>query len=712
MNFANPIMLWSTLGIAVPIAIHLLNRQRYQHVKWAAMRFVIAAVNQNRRRIRAEDLLLLLLRCLLLLALAFAAARPFWKRFANLVPTGGVTAVIIVDDSSGMSGTDGVTTRFKSAQAAADAVVAALPTGSSAAVLMASDHVDPLVPEPTRDLTFVRRAMQQAAVSDHPPQMEPAVRRAIALLQKATGAKQLFIITDGRAGGWAPVEPITKLIGDAHDDVAAQVLLVGPPVTQNVGVSAIVPCGDLVPAGHPARFDVSVTNYGTVDAKQLPVRLSVDDEKTAESETTLDVLPAGQTRVVPLHATLPATGGAGPHWITASIPADSMPADDRRTIEVQGISSVHVLLVDGSEAHRGQPAGGDFVRAALRAVAHDPGQADFVQIEPVRPSDVTPAKLDKADLVIVVDANLSTAVATAIDHFVRDGGGLFFFPGPTTDTAKTTAELFDHVHLLPSQYSPGVGDAASQNSDLTLQATHFDHPIASIWTDPANGTPAAAHVFHHLPMTSPNPSEVVLAYSDGTPAVIDRPAGLGTVIQFGMSADTSWTDLPLRPAFLTLLYRSVAAVMANRDAGSNVQLGHAFTRRLPVGFAGRPVTVTDLSGKKSESTVALQGDSALLGIHDTDHAGGYTVSIASEPPMVMKFAAQPDPAGSRLEMLTDDQSAALSAVAAVRKWDDHAGTQLSGTGTSAGELWIVFAIAALVLTVVEPMAANWMSRSK
>jgi hypothetical protein len=707
--FINPWMLLGAATIGVPILIHLLNRQRYQHVRWAAMRFVIAAVNQNRRRIRIEDLLLLLLRCLLLIALAVAAARPFWKRFANLVPTGGVTAIAIVDNSSGMSGTDGVTTRFKSAQAAADAVVAGLPTGSSAAVFLASDHVDPLVPEPTRDLTFVRRAMQQAAVSDHPPQMEPAVRRAIALLQKSNGTKELFVITDGRAGGWAPVDPVTKLIGDAHDDVNTQVLLVGPPVTQNIGVSAIVAGGDLVPVGHPARFDVSVTNYGTADAKQLPVRLSVDDAKTAESETTIDVLPAGQTRVVPLHATLSV---AGPHWITASIPADSMPADDKRTIEVQGIGSVQVLLVDGSERHPNRPGGGDFVHAALRAVAQDPTHTDFVQIETVRPADVTPAKLEKVDLVIVVNANLPTAAATAVDRFVRDGGGLFFFAGPATDPAKTTAELFDRLHLLPSQYGPGIGDAASPNSDLTLQATHFEHPIASIWTDPANGTPAAAHVFRHLPMTSTNPSEVVLAYSDGTPAVIDHPAGLGTVIQFGMSADATWTDLPLRPAFLTLLYRSVAAVMANRDNGSNVQLGHAFTRRLPVGFAGRPVTVTDPSGKKSESTVALQDDSAVLSVHDTDRAGGYTVSIASEPPVVMKFAAQPEAAGSRLEMLTDDQSAALSAVATVQKWNDHAGAQLSGTGTSAGELWIVFAIAALVLTVVEPVAANWMSRSK
>ena len=76
MSFLNPIMLAGLAAVSVPIIIHLLNRRRFQKVVWAAMRFLQNAVEQNQRRMRIEDMILLALRCLLLALLALALARP------------------------------------------------------------------------------------------------------------------------------------------------------------------------------------------------------------------------------------------------------------------------------------------------------------------------------------------------------------------------------------------------------------------------------------------------------------------------------------------------------------------------------------------------------------------------------------------------------------------------------------------------------------
>ncbi len=76
MSFLNPIMLAGIAAVAVPIIIHLLNRRKFQKVIWAAMRFIQTSVEQNQRRLRLEDMILLALRCLLLALLALALARP------------------------------------------------------------------------------------------------------------------------------------------------------------------------------------------------------------------------------------------------------------------------------------------------------------------------------------------------------------------------------------------------------------------------------------------------------------------------------------------------------------------------------------------------------------------------------------------------------------------------------------------------------------
>ena len=49
---------------ALTVIIHLLSRRKYRLVEWAAMEFLLAANQENRRRIRIENLALLALRCL------------------------------------------------------------------------------------------------------------------------------------------------------------------------------------------------------------------------------------------------------------------------------------------------------------------------------------------------------------------------------------------------------------------------------------------------------------------------------------------------------------------------------------------------------------------------------------------------------------------------------------------------------------------------
>src|SRR3954464_7380578 len=135
----NPLMAWlGVLAVSVPIVIHLLNKRKFERVVWAAMRFLKVSVEQNQRRIQIEDMLLLVLRCLLLVLLGFALARPVSCRSSGAgggVGQAKVTAVLLLDNSYSMSASDGNKSRFEMAKEAADQAIAALPAGSSVAVL-------------------------------------------------------------------------------------------------------------------------------------------------------------------------------------------------------------------------------------------------------------------------------------------------------------------------------------------------------------------------------------------------------------------------------------------------------------------------------------------------------------------------------------------------------------------------------------------------
>jgi hypothetical protein len=99
MNFLNPTLaLVGIACVAIPIAIHLLMRRRRRPVMWAAMRFLLEAYRQQRRRLRLEQLLLLAARCLVIALVALALGRPFFGQAAAFGGRGAMTLYLLIDN--------------------------------------------------------------------------------------------------------------------------------------------------------------------------------------------------------------------------------------------------------------------------------------------------------------------------------------------------------------------------------------------------------------------------------------------------------------------------------------------------------------------------------------------------------------------------------------------------------------------------------------
>ena len=79
LSFLQPIWLWASAGIIVPVIIHLWNVKGGKTLKVGSIAFFINSAPAAAKSFRLTDLLLLLLRCLLLITLAMLLAKPFWN---------------------------------------------------------------------------------------------------------------------------------------------------------------------------------------------------------------------------------------------------------------------------------------------------------------------------------------------------------------------------------------------------------------------------------------------------------------------------------------------------------------------------------------------------------------------------------------------------------------------------------------------------------
>ena len=76
MTFIEPCLLWGSLAVAIPVALHFWHQKRGKILPWAATQWLTGRNQQQSRGLRLDNVLLLLLRCLLLLLLAVLLAQP------------------------------------------------------------------------------------------------------------------------------------------------------------------------------------------------------------------------------------------------------------------------------------------------------------------------------------------------------------------------------------------------------------------------------------------------------------------------------------------------------------------------------------------------------------------------------------------------------------------------------------------------------------
>lgn len=79
LQLLQPIWLWLTAGIIIPVMIHLWNIRPGKILPVGSIALLKENGRQSSRRLQLSDLLLLLLRCLLIILLAMLLAKPVWR---------------------------------------------------------------------------------------------------------------------------------------------------------------------------------------------------------------------------------------------------------------------------------------------------------------------------------------------------------------------------------------------------------------------------------------------------------------------------------------------------------------------------------------------------------------------------------------------------------------------------------------------------------
>ncbi len=730
MGFLNPLLLFGIAGIASPIIIHLLAKKQIKRVVWAAMRFLKVCVDRNKRKMNLEEIILLILRCLVLAVLALALARPAIREGGFSILGGDETAILLIDNSGSMSATDGATARFEKAKKAAEFVLDSLPSGSAVAVWLVSDIVNDVIPEPTRDIALARRSIREAKRSDQATEWQSALRRGVEVAKRQTAFhKHLYVVTDAQACGWKGVGETRNMLEAEKKEIRARLIVVTEGEERNLAVTNVRLASALAPVNQPLRFEVSVVNHGPEPALNVAVSLAMDGAEAGDEQTIEAVPPGGVAKAISLFATFREPGF---HTVTARIHADRCPFDDARTFALRVIDEVTVLLVDGDPGTEARGSEVFYLRNALTPVAAEMRDRYYIKTKTVTTREFESMPLREFEAVVLANVvDFSAAAVASLESYVKLGGGLIVFPGSRISTGFYNDRLHTERPMLPAAFGNLRGDpldetkAERPQNFFTLQGKDYAHRIVEPWRDPKSGSLVSAQfyrVYSLVPakrIAAPadaGPPGVVLTFSDGTPAVMERTFGFGRVVQFASTADTGWSDLPVRPIFLPLMHRTLGYLLAREEERLNVRTGSAFSHPVAADKAGQKVTIAGPGEKLEEirpKTIELKNGVPIIEHSKTQSGGAYDVRFADAPSERMKFAVYSDPAESDLHEMNPQDLKRLGDMVQVFRWspeiDLRSLMERDRTGT---ELWLAFALGVLLLAVAETLLGNRWSRSR
>ncbi len=619
MAFLAPLFFAALVTLAIPIFIHLTQRERKQVVEFPSLMFLekIPYQSVRRRRIRDWPLLAMRLAAILLIVLAFA--RPFFDRPISALASasGPREVVILLDHSYSMGYGD----RWTRAQAAARQVVQGLSATDHATLILFGTNAQTQV-RASAELSRVTSAIDAARVSAEATRYAPALKLAQRVLADSTlQTREVVMISDFQRTGWVRDENLRLPEGTTFKTIP-----ITDAQTSNLVVSTVLPQRSLFSGQERVTVAASIVNRGSAAVSNVQVRLELDG-RTVEMQTI--TVPPG----APASVTFPPfTLGRAFTRGTVRIGDDALKQDNAFHFVVSPAQRVPVLIVEPPRAPRDTSL---YLQKALAIGSTPTFQVDMRQGETVASTD-----LDRHRVVILNDvAALSSG--TDLKNFVSKGGGLLAVLGERANWGS------DSNDLLPAVPANTVD---RQGRGGALAELDTSHPVLEIFKAPRSGNLSTARFFRYRAATlKPEPAgdkegehgpanRVVARFDDGAIAMAERRIGSGHVMLWTSTLDDYWNDLAKQPVYLPFVHEVVRHLATYEEPANWLTIGEVIDpghllRASGLGMqSGTGAMVLTPSGQRMEqsgATTPVQLEqSGFYEVHGRSNQAG-TVSIAA-----------------------------------------------------------------------------------
>ena len=554
MVFLSPLFLIGLLAAAIPIAIHLIRREKPPKVMFSTIRFLKKTSKKLVLFQHLQQILLLLLRSLVIVLLVLAFARPLIDRsIARLLDVDPQSAVVLIDLSMSMQYEE----TFERAKTEALDIISSMTSGDEVALIGFSDGAQ-LVSDFNSDLDSVRSTINEiSAAGFGRTRYLPNLRLADQMLEESRFENRaIYLISDFQAADIDAFDETWKLA----PGVAFTGIDVGLEESTNLAITDVRSPERLLENASEQQILVRVRSTGTVYLQEGDVSLIVNGEVIDRKSVDL----GDRSEEVVIFSTTFETEGS--YYGEIRVGGDAFEADNSYYFTVDVLPKISVLTINGEASENWYDDEGHWFGLAVGGAERSP-----FELVNLTPGELSEAVLRQSDVLVLLNVgNLTDDQAEIIADYVIEGGALLVAPGDRVDPVSFNNQ-FESVApaLLEAQGLPNGNDY--------LVIADYDRrhpilrPIESDWSARFQG---------HWRLSPTQDSEVLMQFDNTEPALVERQVGDGSVILFASAMDLEWNNLPLQSLFLPFVHETLRHLVQPELKQKAYSVGDSFSVNL------------------------------------------------------------------------------------------------------------------------------------
>ena len=559
MTSLNSLPLWGTLaalGISIPIVLHILNKARPKKVNWAAMELLQKTTQQQSKKIKLEDWLLMVLRCLTFLLVALAMMRLVFVNSSDLF-SGASRELILVIDSSYSMNHGQYESRFDLAKKKAMKIVNSLPSGSKISLVTIGDEPEVLIRH--RDPSEISLERYFAALEAKPEGFGLEVSLSVLdeLLNESDSAnREVIFLTDAQKRSWCEnSKSAIEKIAELNQKASISLLPLGDESYENLALSDFHMTSGACRSGGFINLSAKIINHGESLAT---ASIELFHNSNIVDVTSVSSLQPKEERLLRFGVQLESPG---PNRFQLSLESDNLADDNSAYLAIYVPNKLKVLIIEGS------PGAGRYLELATQLERS--GYAEGLICTVSLASLVSAEQIEKNDVIVLADVgDLDEENIKILDEKVRNGAGLLVYAGVNMD-AFSAEQIIGRLVTMDweKRVSPEDGQnhqirVSPQSDQLGLELRRLE---AEILDCKVNG-------FHQVQTAAD--SKILLELDNGNPLLFIQEVERGKLAIFTTGADREWSSLPLNPAG-PILFHLLLQELSTGDRQKSLRIGES-----------------------------------------------------------------------------------------------------------------------------------------